>query len=50
MPVVCRFKFPAGTDGGTIETHLAFAVIFAECTFGKPGVRTSGAAYGSAEP
>lgn len=45
MPSVCRFTFPLGTDRETIEAHLALAVISAECTFGKPGVRTSGAAY-----
>jgi hypothetical protein len=43
MPAACRFKFPEGTDGVTIEGHLALAVIAAECTFGKPRVRISAA-------
>lgn len=43
MPGVCRFRFPDGMDGETIEGHLALAIITAECTFGKPRVRISAA-------
>ncbi len=43
MPAVCRFRFPEGLDGETIEGHLALAIIAAECTFGKPRVRISAA-------
>lgn len=39
MPAVCRFRFPDGTDGETIEGHLALAIIAAECAYGKPRVR-----------
>jgi hypothetical protein len=43
MATVCRFKFPEDIDGGTIEGHLALAILAAECTFGKPRVRISAA-------
>lgn len=43
MAAVCRFKFPEGIDGETIEGHLALAIIAAECAFGKPRVRISAA-------
>ncbi|MFQ5870169.1 MAG: hypothetical protein ACE5JC_09730 [Candidatus Zixiibacteriota bacterium] len=41
MPTVCKFKFPNGLNGETIETQLALAIISAECAFGQPRVRIS---------
>ena len=43
MPSLCRLTFPQGTDTDTIESHLALAIVAAECVFGKPRVRISAA-------
>jgi len=49
MKVVCRFTFPKDTTRELIEAAVASAIFNAECVFGKPRVRVSGAAYYLAE-
>jgi len=43
LAIVCRFEFPAETDGDIVEKHLALAIVTAECNFGQPRVRTAAA-------
>ena len=45
MKTVCRFAFSQDMARETIEDAIASAFFNAECVFGKPRVRTSGAAY-----
>jgi hypothetical protein len=45
MQAVCRFIFPKETKRELIEASIASAFFNAECVFGKPRVRVSGAAY-----
>lgn len=49
MKAVCRFTFLKDTARELIEAAIASAIFNAECVFGKPRVRVSGAAYYLAE-
>lgn len=45
MKSLCKFTFPQDTQRELIEASIASAFFNAECVFGKPRVRISGAAY-----
>ncbi|HEX77163.1 MAG TPA: hypothetical protein G4O03_01940 [Dehalococcoidia bacterium] len=49
MKAVCKFTFPKDTARELVEAAIASAIFNAECVFGKPRVRVSGAAYYLAE-
>ena len=44
MSTICIFKFSEDVNEEILEKQIAVAIIYAECTFGKPKVRI-GAAY-----
>jgi len=49
MKAVCKFTLPKDTARELVEAAIASAIFNAECVFGKPRVRVSGAAYYLAE-